>query len=127
MTRILERYNEAREPGEAPQTYRLFDSFVPIQFDAAVERQVFEQQPPRRICRRHSVARELPQSDDQQQQQQPNQPARPVRSRSTDQRIYVLPDDLRSVVQNYRNIMGKFLDILLYSFFLKFRFIMCSP
>lgn len=109
MTRALNRLNEQREPGEPLHTYRLFHSYVPIQFEAAIERQVFEQQPARRICRRHSVARELPQSD---QQQQPNQPARRIRSQSTDHRVYVLPDDLRPVVQNYRNLIGKFFDLM---------------
>lgn len=111
MTRALDRLNEEREPGEAAHTYSLFDSFVRIQFDAAIERRVFEQQPPRRIGRRHSIARALPRPEQQQQ----NQSTRPVRSRSIDQRLYVVPDDLRPVVDNYRNLIGKFLYT--YSFF----------
>lgn len=154
MAHALRQLNENLEPGQPAYTYRLFDAFVPIRFDAAVERHFFQQEPSRIIRRRHSVFGRLqpllqpnhPQQQHQQQQQEPqqqqpqqvqkpqqekSQPAHRKRAASSDHR-YVGPEELRSALDSFRSSIGKFIlspvnGYMCISLFLKFRNNMCSP
>lgn len=121
MTRALARLNDNRN-GHPPYTHKLFHSYVKIDFDAALERRVFEVQPARRVARRHSVARQ-PHSQPQQQQQQTTPTTRRKRSASVDTRSYIAPVELRPVIDSYRRSIGKVLlnsQLYIYSFFFKF-------
>lgn len=125
MTRALEQLNAQRQPGQPLHTYRLFDSFVRITFDAAIERRVFEQQPARRINRRHSVSQ---QPQPQQQIPQPEQSTR-KRAASVDHRSYIAPEELRPVIDGLRDSIGKFFLIFNFvhiSIFLKFGINSCN-
>lgn len=109
MTRALEQINGQRQPGQPRYTYKIFDSYVTINFNATIERRVFEQQPAQTIRRRHSVSRQQPQNHEQQQQTPQPGPSNRKRAASVGHQSYIAPEELRSVIDSYRNSIGEFM------------------
>lgn len=94
---------------------RIFNAYVAIEFDARIQRQMFQLRPARRIRRRYSVSA----TPRQNREARPSisEEGRPIHRRHSVagtpsaggvSRLYVCPDELRSAIENIRNQIGKF-------------------
>lgn len=100
--------------GVDPRLYpasRIFNAHVVIEFDARIQRQMFELRPARRIRRRVSLG-PTPQN---QQSRPPTPMCRQLRRHSIAatpssqvSRVYVCPAELRSAIENIRTQIGRF-------------------
>lgn len=128
MSRILAYINTHQRNENQPQhSMRIFNPLVYIEFNAAIERDVFLQQPPRLIQRRNSLAAlnmlpsNLPSTPEAEQEPEPETatastsadlisvpPQRRQRAQSVDgrRREYVGAEQLGAIIENLKNHLG---------------------
>lgn len=113
MSRFLNRIEQPIDPAKG-----IFNAYVALEFDVAIQSEIFRRMPARPIRRRYSVAAPQCLNNESRSPSPANeQGARPVLRRNSvagppraqsESRRYVCPDELQSAIENFRNHIGKF-------------------